>query len=82
RSLTLAADVVKVRPTRISFKTTLRIVLYDYYGMATASNLQTLPARLKDLTDTVKDFIIPKQKRPNYPRAVKMRIGKFPVKRS
>ena len=78
----LAADVVKVRATRISFKTTMRIVLYDYYGMATASNLQTLPARLKDLTDTVKDFIIPKSERPNYPRAVKMRIGKFPVKRS
>jgi len=78
----LAADVVKVRPTRISFKTAMRIVVYDYYGMATASNLQSIPARLKDLTDTVKDFILPKQKRPNYPRAVKMRVGKFPVKRS
>ena len=33
----LAADVVKLRPTRISFKTAMRVVLYDYYGMATAS---------------------------------------------
>jgi len=78
----LAADVVKLRPTRISFKTAMRVVLYDYYGMATASNLQSIPARLKELTDTVKDFILPKQQRPNYPRAVKMRMGKFPVKRS
>jgi hypothetical protein len=78
----LAADVVELRPTRISFKTAMRVVLYDYYGMATASNLQSIPARLKELTDTIKDFILPKQKRPNYPRAVKMRMGKFPVKRS
>jgi len=78
----LAADVVKLRPTRISFKTAMRVVLYDYYGMAMASNLQSIPARLKELTDTIKDFILPKQKRPNYPRAVKMRMGKFPVKRS
>lgn len=78
----LAGDVVKLRATRISFKTAMRVVLYDYYGMATASNLQSIPARLKELTDTIKDFILPKQKRPNYPRAVKMRMGKFPVKRS
>jgi len=78
----LAGDVVKLRATRISFKTAMRVVLYDYYGMAAASNLQSIPARLKELTDTIKDFILPKQKRPNYPRAVKMRMGQFPVKRS
>lgn len=82
QEMVLAAQVADVPPTRISFKSALRVVMYDYYSMATASNQQTLPARLKDLTDTIKDFILPETKRPSYPRAVKVQPSKFPLKRS
>lgn len=79
-----AGDVVGLRGTRISFNTAMRVVIYDYYGMATTNSLHTLPARLADLTDTLKDFILPKPKRPrpNYPRVVKMQKKQFPTKRS
>ncbi|MCG7551792.1 IS4 family transposase [Pseudoalteromonas sp. Of7M-16] len=78
----LAGKQVKVRGAQISFKTTMRVVIYDYYSMATTNSIHRLPKRLKDLTDTVKDFILPKPDRPNYPRAVKMKKKEFPVKRS
>lgn len=76
----LAAKTIKVRPSRISFKTTLRITLMDYWQMVMADNLQSLPMRLKDLTNTIKDFVIPQQDRPNYVRAVKINPRKFPLK--
>ena len=78
----LAANRIKVRPSRISFKTTLRITLMDYWQMVMAENLQSLPMRLKDLTDTIKDFVIPEQKRPNYERVLKINPRKFPLKGS
>ena len=79
--IALTANEVGLRPTRISFKSALRIVLYDYYMMATTNSLHTLPARMKDLTDTLKDFILPEPDRPDYPRAVKIKPVKFPLKK-
>ncbi|MGR5269960.1 IS4 family transposase [Vibrio astriarenae] len=78
--MALTADVVKLRPSRISFKAALRIVVYDYYGMATTGSMQKIPARMKDLTDTLKDFILPEPERPDYPRAVKSNFKKYPLK--
>lgn len=78
----LAANSIKVRPSRISFKTTLRITLMDYWQMVMADNLQSLPMRLKDLTETIKDFVVPEQDRPSYVRALKINPRKFPLKGS
>jgi len=79
--IALTADVVGLRPTRISFKSALRIVLYDYYITATTNSLHTIPARMKELTNVLKDFILPKPDRPDYPRAVKIKPTGFPLKK-
>lgn len=80
--IALTANQVGIRPTRISFTSAMRIVLYDYYGMAISNSLHTLPARMKDLTETLKDFILPEPDRPNYPRALKVQsFRRYPLKR-
>jgi hypothetical protein len=79
--IVLTADNVGLRPTRISFKSCLRIVLYDYAITASTNSLHTIPARMKDLTDVLKDFILPEPDRPDYPRVVKIKPTKFPLKK-
>ncbi|MCW8107100.1 IS4 family transposase [Alteromonas ponticola] len=80
--IALTANEVGIRPTRISFKSAMRIVLYDYYGMAMTNSLHTLPARMKDLTEAIKDFILPKPERPAYPRVLKLNNAKrYPLKK-
>lgn len=78
--MALAAQVINIRPTRISFKAALRIVIYDYYGIATTTALQKIPARMKDLTETIKDFILPEPDRPSYPRVLKSNNTKYPIR--
>lgn len=80
--IALTADNVGLRPTRISFKSCLRIVLYDYAITASTNSLHTIPARMKDLTETLKDFILPEPDRPDYPRVVKIKPTKFPLKKA
>ncbi|MFV0449415.1 MAG: hypothetical protein ACK5MF_13315, partial [Vibrio sp.] len=65
-----------------SFKLGFKVVLYDYTAICRTKNLQSLPARLKDLTESLREFIMPKQDRPNYERAVKIKPIKFPLKSS
>jgi len=80
--IALTANEVGIRPTRISFKSAMRIVLYDYYVMATTNSLHTLPARMKDLTETLKDFILPEPDRPAYPRVLKVsKATRYPLKK-
>ncbi|MEQ3660102.1 MAG: hypothetical protein ABNH21_14225 [Glaciecola sp.] len=80
--IALTADNVGLRPTRISFKSCLRIVLYDYAITASTNSLHTIPARRKDLTETLKDFILPQPDRPDYNRVVKIKPTKFPLKKA
>lgn len=78
--MALTAQVVNIRPARISFKAALRIVVYDYYGISTTQSPQKIPARMKDLTDTLRDFILPEPDRPSYPRTLKSSNNKYPVR--
>ena len=80
--MALAVKEAKVSPLRISFKLGFKVVLYDYTAICQTRNLQSIPARLKDLTDDLKDFILPKPDRPNYERSVKIRPNKYPLKSS
>ena len=72
--IALTAVEVGVRPTRISFTAALRIVLYDYHMIATTNSLHTIPARMKDITHVLKDFILPKEKRRSNPREKKIDV--------
>ncbi|MCG3729641.1 hypothetical protein [Vibrio cincinnatiensis] len=80
--MALAAKEAKVSPLRISFKLGFKVVLYDYTAICQTRNLQSIPARLKDLTDDLKDLTLPKPDRPNYERSVKIRPNKYPLKSS
>jgi hypothetical protein len=57
-------------------------VLYDYAITASTNSLHTIPARRKDLTETLKDFILPQPDRPDYNRVVKIKPTKFPLKKA
>jgi hypothetical protein len=72
--IALTAVEVGIRPTRISFTAALRIVLYDYYMLATTNSLHTIPARMKDLTNVLKDFVLPREKRRSNPREKKTNV--------
>lgn len=72
--IALTAVEAGVRPTRISFTAALRIVLYDYHIIATTNSLHTIPARMKDITHVLKDFILPKEKRRSNPREKKIDV--------
>ena len=79
----LTAVEVGIRPTRISFTAALRIVLYDYHMIATTNSLHTIPARMKDITHVLKDFILPKEKRSSNPREKKTHVmRKYATKRT
>ncbi|MEP3351450.1 MAG: IS4 family transposase [Marinomonas sp.] len=79
----LTAIEVGIRPTRISFTAALRIVLYDYHMIATTNSLHTIPARMKDITHVLKDFILPKEKRRSNPREKKTHVmRKYATKRT
>ena len=80
--IALTANEVGVRPTRISFIQALRVVLMDHYMMASTNSLHTIPTRMKDLTEALKDFILPKPKRPSYRREVKIdKARRYPLKK-
>lgn len=80
--IALTANEVGLRPTRISFIQALRVVLMDHYMMANTDGLHTIPARMKDLTNALKDFILPKPKPRSYPRAKKVDVvRRYPLKK-
>ena len=80
--IALTVDEVGIRPTRISFNSALRIVLFDYYMMATTNSLHTIPGRMKDLTELLKDFILAKPKQRSYRREKKVDVvRRYPLKK-
>jgi hypothetical protein len=70
-----------VEPTRISFVTALRIVC-DTWSWCAVASPGALPARLKNMRDIFTRLVLPERRRSRrYPRAVKIKMSKFPRKR-
>ena len=70
-----------VEPTRISFVTALRIIC-DTWSWCAVASPGALPARLKNMRDIFTRLILPERRRSRrYPRAVKIKMSKFPRKR-
>jgi hypothetical protein len=75
-----AADL-GVEPTRISFVTALRIIC-DTWSWCAIASPGALPARLKNMRDIFTRLVLPERRRSRrYPRAVKIKMSKFPRKR-
>ena len=58
----------------------MNVVLSHYHLISTAQSMAKIPVRLKDLTGTLKSFILPETKRSSYPRAVKINPCRYPLK--
>jgi Insertion element 4 transposase N-terminal/Transposase DDE domain len=75
------ADDLGVEPTRISFVSALRLVC-DTWSWCALALPGALPARLKTMRDLFARLVLPDRRRSRrYPRAVKIKMSKFPRKR-
>lgn len=75
-----AADL-GVEPTRISFVAALRIIC-DTWSWCAIASPGALPARLKTMREFFARLVLPERRRARrYPRAVKIKMSKFPRKR-
>jgi len=76
-----AANEAKVQPTRISFVTAMRFIIDEWMWCAIASP-GAIPRHLRALRASLIGLILP-PRRPErrYPRAVKIKMSKYPRKR-
>ena len=77
--ITRIAEEAKVPPLRISFVMALRYIQDEFMWCAVAAP-GTIPAKLRALRATVKNFVIPKRKRPPMPRAVRQSKTRYPIR--
>jgi Insertion element 4 transposase N-terminal/Transposase DDE domain len=80
REIDQAARVHKIKPTRISFVYALRQIRYTWH-ICSFDFPGTIPKRLAELRASLKDFLLPMQSRPSYPRAVKIKMSNYPRKK-
>ena len=73
------AHDAKVPPLRISFVMALRYIQDEFLWCAVAAP-GTIPAKLRALRAAVKNFVIPKRKRPSIPRAVRQSKTRYPIR--
>ena len=75
------ADDFGVEPTRISFVTSLRIIC-DTWSWCALASPGALPTRLKTMRELFTSLVLPERRTARrYPRAVKIKMSKFPRKR-
>lgn len=76
--ITRIAIDADVPPQRISFIMALRYIQDEFLWCAIASP-GTIPKKLRDLRNNVKQFIVPERKRPPKPRAVRRSKTHYPI---
>ena len=75
------AEALGVEPTRISFVSALRIVC-DTWAWCAIASPGALPTRLRTMRDFFTRIVLPPRRTSRrYPRAVKIKMSKFPRKR-
>ena len=75
------ADEAAVSPTRISFVAVYRMICEEWMWSAIASP-GAIPRRLQELRQHIARFILPHRRKRAYPRAVKVKMSKYPKKHS
>jgi hypothetical protein len=74
------ADEVGAAPTRISFVAVYRMIC-DEWRWSLASPA-AIPRHLRELQQNIERFVLPERRRERaYPRAVKIKMSKYPKKR-
>lgn len=73
------AKEAKVEPQRISFTMALRFIQDEFLWLSVAAP-GTIPTKLRQMRENVKQFILPKRKRPPKERTVKMSRDRYLVK--
>ena len=77
------AEELEVPPTRISFIAALRFVIAQWQWAAITRSPGAIPKRLHDMRDKIRRFVLaPRRSHRSYPRAVKVKMSNFPLKRS
>ncbi len=76
------ADETGVEPVRVSFVAALRYIV-DEWGWSTLTNSPgAIPRHLCDMRDKIRRFILPPRRSDRtYPRAVKVKMSNYPLKR-
>jgi hypothetical protein len=75
------ADQLKVEPTAISFVAALHLIRDEFIWLA-ATSPGAIPARLNVLERSLSRMVLPARRSARrYPRAVKLKMSKFPRKR-
>lgn len=72
------AEEACVEPQRISFVMSLRFIQDEFLWLSIASP-GTIPKKLREMRENVKQFILPKRKRPPKKRTVKSSRNRYPV---
>jgi hypothetical protein len=81
REMETIAAQADVPPTRISFVMAMRFIRDEWSWCAVASP-GSIPAKLQRMRDNVLRFVLPERRHDRaYPRAVKLKMSKFPRKR-
>lgn len=76
------ADEIRVSPIRISFVAALREIRHEIERIALSQAPGTAPRRLTDMRDLIRQFVLPPRHRErSYPRAVKLKMSNYPLKR-
>lgn len=76
------ADQAGVEPTRISFVAALRFILDEWIWLAATSFPGAIPNRLRELRASIARFVLPPRRSDrHYPRAVKLKMSKYPRSR-
>lgn len=72
------ADETGVAPTRISFVTSLRLIVDEWSWSNTTSSPGAIPRHLTDLRDKIRLYVLPPRRTERtYPRAVKIKMSNY-----
>ena len=75
------ADEAGVEPTRISFVAAYRLIC-DEWLWSTVASPGAIPRHLRELRANVVRLVLPTRRSRSFPRAVKVKLSSYPVKRS
>lgn len=75
------ADELNVPPTRISFVAALRTIVDEWHWSAITRAPGAIPKHLATMRDRIRRYLLPERRERSYPRAVKLKMSKFPRKR-
>jgi hypothetical protein len=82
REMERIAEELEVEPTRISFIAALRFIVDQWQWAAITRTPGAIPKRLQDMRDKIRRFVLaPRRPERSYPRAVKVKMSNFPLKR-